>query len=180
MRDQNIRIPYGTNRLAALALVLIVWTGPAGATSVFYEATDLADVEAGSDLWRLRFGVYGFDHGQDHGVSLLFAPDAYESLALVSGIEPGPDWDALVLQPEPGLAADGLYDVLALVPDPSDGWRFAVDVVWKSIGTPGPQPFIIYDQQFATIESGMTVLPEPSTAALVGLGLVILARRFRR
>jgi hypothetical protein len=77
----------------------------------------------------------------------------------------GSDWDIITLQPDVNLPDDGLYDALALVSGASLSQPFTVTFVWLRQGSPGSQPFAIYDPSFQTIEAGTTV-PEPSVLIL--------------
>ena len=93
---------------------------------------------------------------------------------------PDPAWDVITLQPDPLLPAEGLFDALALVDSPPVAMPFAVTFVWNSASPPGPQPFVVYDPGFHTVESGMTFVPEPGTGLLVAAGLGLLAGWHRR
>lgn len=114
------------------------------------------------------------------GFQVFFDYDDYDNLAVVAA--PGP-WDALVFQPDAGFLLDGVFDALA---DPGPGIAngnllggFSVSFDWLPGGTPGDQPFEIYDaNDFSVLESGNTTLspvPVPAAvwlfgSALAGLG----------
>ena len=69
---------------------------------------------------------------------------------------------------------------MALVNASFLGTPFTIDFVWLGTGTPGPQPFTVYDTNFSTIAQGQTVAPEPSSAALLFAASGWLAWRKRR
>ena len=154
-----------------VALTAVAPLGPAGAASISFEATDLADENPGEDLWRYAYTLdpAGTPFGAGvTGFAVTFDETLYTALAAVSASF---DWDILVLQPDLGIPDPGLYDGLALVDSPDFGTPFEVDFVWLGSGTPGSQPFEIYELEIPiygtpiTIETGVTV-PEPALAVL--------------
>ncbi len=170
---------------AGLALMLALATGSASATGlgsveVRYEPVDLVDDVVGRDLWLYRYTVHGFDTEAALGLSIGFALGEFSALSL-DGVAPPPaDWDVLVLQPDAQLPADGLFDALALTQPAASSGPLEVAFVWSGAGVPGAQPFVLYDDAFATTRSGTTMLvPEPTTGLLVLLGLAGLGVRRR-
>jgi hypothetical protein len=157
----------------------------ASALQIRFEAEDLADPEPGSDLWRIRYRPSDLEVVAFRGFSVFFDP------ALARGLQdpppaPSAAWDAITLQPDLALPADGVYDVIALVAAASLDADFVLDFVWLGgAGGPGAQPFSVnqFDAQgnlLAVLATGSTV-PEPSSALLAALGLALLggARRAR-
>jgi hypothetical protein len=154
-----------------------------------YQATDLTDLIVGEDLWQYQYTIsYSTAETflENQAISIFFDRSLYRDLE-----DPPPavaDWFAFVLQPSLTLPADGEYDALALMDDPSLANPFSLSFVWQGGAgkTPGSQPFLL--SQFdgggiyvggigsgRTIPMGGTVIPEPGTLLLVGLGLAGLA-----
>jgi len=153
----------------------------ANATLISYEVTNLTGnsweytYTVGNDTLDLdieEFSVF-FDRG-------LFAN-------LVVGATPT-DWDPIVLQPDPTLPDDGLYDALALSAGITPGallGGFSLRFDFLGVGTPGPQFFEILDiATFDVLDSGFTAravsVPEPRTLGLMALGLLVLIGGRRR
>ena len=162
-------------------LLLCSAAAPPTATSasVAFQAEDLPD-PGGEDVWRYRYVPSDLDLQADEGLAVRFDPDLYGVLSgpVASDVS---DWSAISIQPDPLLPDDGSLDLRALVPQPATDGTFQIDFVWKGEGTPGAQPFVVYDAQFEPVEIGQTV-PEPG-AALAGataLALIAWLRRRRR
>ena len=111
---------------------------------------------------------------------VLFDPAQYleSSLTITTPPPLSGNWDQMFLASSPGVAA--AYDVLALTGGIADGATvtgFSVDFKWIGAGTPGSQPYEIYDPStFALLGQGVTASPVPVPAALwlFGSGLVAL------
>jgi hypothetical protein len=189
----------GSSRLAAILVFLLLLPVPAFAAGITFEAVDRTDSAPGEDLWEYAYRALGFDFSRDQGFSIFFDTALYATLG--EPVPVGPDWDLLALQPDPLLAADGLYDALALVDHATVDVSFRIAFTWLGGPTesPGSQPFDIYELDangsfLRTIATGTTVpVPEPGTAALLALGVLgsafwqrqrlvsnLAARRLRR
>lgn len=141
------------------------------------QATDLPDTTPGQDLWRYAYNVSGFNFQMNEGFSVFFDAQLYRNLA-----NPAPSlspiWSVIAVQPDVLLQAAGYLDALALTSSPSLATTFQVDFVWLGQGTPGAQPFYIYDPTFAPISSGNTSIPEPGAWLILSLGILLwLGRR---
>jgi len=159
----------------------IVLARSAAAVDIQFQVLDLPDVTPGQNLYRYAYTLSGFPHPAGFGFSVEFDRESYASLQSPPPA-PGPGWDAVALQPDPLLSSEGQYDARALVGSPNPSASFAIDFVWLGDGTPGSQPFTVYDAAFAPVESGQTV-PEPGLAfgVLGGAALLrALSRRRRR
>ncbi len=174
----------------AIFVLLLAAPGTAQATVITFEAIDLDDVVAGSDLWQYRYQVNDREFEPFQGFSIFFDP------AVVTSVDPfvpsaGIDWDVLVLFP--GAPGDAhVYDALSLVAGASLANGFVVNFVLAGgAGAPGAQAFSVnaFDEQLnflGVLEEGTTIpaliaaVPEPSTLVLVGAGLGLLRLRTRR
>lgn len=169
--------------LAWLVISLSFLALPVQAATIRYEASDLADVNAGEDLWRYRYQVSDQSFLTDSGFDIFFdVADGYLFDDLNSPTTPNGGWDVISIQPDPVLPHDGFLDALALVDNPSLTDSFFIDFIWRGVGAPASQRFEVYDNNFDVIDSGLTIpfgptgVPEPATAWLALFGLVALSR----
>ena len=87
--------------------------------------------------------------------------------------------------PDPGIPAPGEFDLVAQVDSPTLADSFTETFTYLGTGTPGAQPFTVYDANFNDVEDGETTpaetlspIPEPPTLLLVGSAFA-LAMFFR-
>jgi hypothetical protein len=152
----------------------------AAGAMIQYEAVDLPDTVPGEDLWQYHYTVSGYSLLAGQGFDVFFAvADGFQFGDLVDPqTGPSSDWDVLAIQADPGLPADGLFDVVALVDDPAPGATFVSTFIWRGTGAPGAQHFELFDEQFAITESGtttpLTVAPEPTLFGLAVIGLLAI------
>lgn len=166
-----------------LAAALLLWPAAASAAQVSYTATHV-----GGTVWSYAYVVNNNAGAADIlELTLYFDPVRYSNLG--PGSAPA-GWDPLLIQPDGAIPDDGFFDVLATGPGIGAGASlagFSVQFDFAGAGAPGAQLFEIVDPgTFAVIDSGMTTallppgaVPEPSTLALAGLGLLAFAMRRR-
>ena len=150
-------------------------------TQIWYQADEL-----GAGRWQYTYDVSNFSlPGPIEQFTIYFeygddVQPLYDDLAVETPDPPAGDWSEIVLQPEPVLSDDGLYDALALYTGIAQGQTvsgFKVSFVWRGTGEPGSQLYEIIDPQtFETIDSGQTI-PEPAALLLLGLGAMALRRK---
>ena len=113
---------------------------------------------------------------------LLFDPTLYDesSLTLASPTTISGNWSEIFLAS--GLSVPAAYDALATSAGIGVGsgvTGFAVDFTWLGPGTPGAQPYEIYDpNSFVLLEQGTTVavsaVPIPAALWLLASGIAAL------
>ena len=165
-----------------LALLALGFANGAAATIITYEATDLPDGVGPGDRWQYSYKVSGFVG--PGGFNVLFSPALYGNLG-----DPPPavnsDWGLLVVQPDAALPADGFYGATTFVATPSLVDAFTVTFDWLGNGSPGSQPFEVFDESFALVSpfgaqtqaAAVGQVPIPGTLALLGFGLLALGAR---
>jgi hypothetical protein len=159
---------------AVLALLLCSASAPSLAAAVTYQAVAL-----GGDAWRYDYVVK--NDGSPAAIeefTIFFELGLFADLAVAASPA---DWDPLVVQPDPGVPADGFFDALALGPGLLDGEeaRFSVTFTYSGLGAPGAQAFHVVDPtSFDVIASGFTraavAVPEPGTLPLLLAAAVAL------
>lgn len=150
---------------------------PVSAATIQFQATDLPDVPGG-DLWQYEYFLVGGNLLATQGFAVFFDDTLYST---IQDLPPTPaEWAILVADPIPALTSPGFYDALAIVNNPSFVGPFSLSFIWLgAAGTPGSQPFEIYQQDASglpePVESGPTTpldsaVPEPSTLLLLATG----------
>src|SRR5262249_20287735 len=96
-------------RCAAALSFATLFAAPVTATTVTYQAIDLADTVPGQDLWQYRYTVTDQTFLANQGFTVYFDPQLYTLLE-----DPAPpvngDWDILVAQPDAPGMLQGFYD----------------------------------------------------------------------
>lgn len=162
-------------KLVALSAGFVAAASVSHAVVVRHAHTNIPDV-GGQDRWRTEISFEESTFGSGQGFSLLFDPINHVALASPSPV--GPDWDLLSIQPDALLPGFGIFDGLVLGGTPDLSGSFAVEYTWLGVGEPETLPFVYYDADFRTLESGETV-PEPGAIAL-GIGIAGMAAIGRR
>jgi hypothetical protein len=160
--------------LAASALSLAAFA--AQAVSISYDATSLGD-----HRWEYSYTVNNDDLAAGiEQFTIYFPVDRYANLEILGS---PPDWDSLVIQPEPELPDDGYFDSLALAAPIGLGTSLGGFVVrFEALGSTSParQRFEIVDPDtFAVIAAGrptptVRTVPDPGSFALLLAGLLLV------
>ena len=159
--------------LGWLVLSLTLAAPAQAAIAINYRATDLADLTAGNDRWQYEYFLTG-TFLSDFGFDVLFPiANGYDDGDLLSGTTLNPNWDLLLLQPNSSLPNDGRFDALALIDNAELSAPFVATFIWRGIGTPGAQPFELFDDGFQVIGTGTTSpVPLPPAFGLLAAGLL--------
>lgn len=157
-------------------LLLLLAAHSAKATVVEYNLTSLGGNSYKYDYMVSNDGSLG--PGVDiEWFAILFNPALYDeaSLTIVTPDPPASDWDQLILGS--GLLVSAAYDVFALSAGIAEGTSvlgFAVQFDWLGLGTPGSQPFEVYDAdtsdliyQGTTVTTSISTVPTPGTLLLL-------------
>lgn len=168
---------------ALVAAAMLLCPASASAALIQYTSTHIAGTQ-----WSYAYVVSNGAAAPDiEELTIYFDPLLFSNLAL-GGAPAG--WDPVLVAPDPAIPDDGFFDVLALGPGLGAGASlagFSVLFDFAGAGNPGAQRFEVVDPgTFAVLESGMTAallppgsVPEPSSLALAGLGLLALLLRRR-
>jgi hypothetical protein len=149
----------------------------ADAVNVVYSVTHVTGTE-----WQYNYLLSGsFLAGDDIAI---FFPISSTSHLMTSGGSI-PNWSTLVFQPDPLLPADGEFDIIANINDPSLTPTFNLSFLYTGPRVPGSQSFTVFDSNFNEIDTGSTTpaapaIPEPSSFLLLASGLVSLVERAAR
>jgi hypothetical protein len=121
---------------------------------------------------------------------VLFDPALYQesSLHIVTPSSLHSQWEETLLSSVPPLPAD--YDAFALSGGIADGSTvsgFAVQFHWLGTGTPGSQPFEVFNpvtfqllQAAQTSGASVSAVPEPASSAMIALALACIGWKIRR
>lgn len=169
---------------SALMLALaMTFMSSQSVAALSYEAIDVPNTVVGFD--RMKY-IYHLDGAFPpfHGFNLIFDSSLYANLDVTLPL--GSDWQQLLVAPDPAAPLDGLLISTALADIADATAIFEVEFDWTGNGTPGAQPYEIFDDGFnivstaRTVAFGATNVPEPATLALVVAGLLVLLMRASR
>jgi hypothetical protein len=148
----------------------------------------------GGNQYKYTFVPFDFDFNTGYdffGFAVYFDPMHYTSL--VSSLPLfDPDnaggWDIFLQQPDAITPEDGFYEAFVdsgYIP-PDFTVEHMVTFNYVGAGTPGSIPYEIFalplgeEPEFELYEGMTTLIPEPSTLLLFGVGLVMLAKTRRK
>jgi len=171
----------GFRRVASLVALCFLCCNAASATAINFTVSNIA-----GNTWQYSYVVSGHTFLTDETFEILFDENLYTNLQ-----DPPPavaGWMLLVFQPEvpPNPNLPGIYSATAQSDGAPLGSPFVIQFEWLGIGTPGSQPFNVYDSSFNLIDSGQTVagnpIPEPGSVVLLTSALLawMAVRRYRR
>lgn len=155
------------------------------ADSIQYTITDLDNGE-----YEYNYFLTGeYDANQVVEIDLCSAASNCSDWALynnpVDMSNAGEDWSTGAFEADPAGNLPGLWLAESLVDDASLTGSFSVYFQYTGSGTPGPQPFSVWELSDGNptnlITSGTTTLmqtdptPEPASWALSGLALLVIA-----
>lgn len=163
--------------LVGAGVVMLCSVGYAGESQIDYTVMEL-----GGGEWQYSYEVSNLSLSVPiEEFTIYFGYGLFENLVVSTPDPPASEWDELVLQPEPQIADDGVYDAKANAPDLAIDMGetvggFSVSFDWLGAGEPGPQFYQIVDPDtFVTIDYGWT--PEPATLFLLGAGGIVCLRK---
>jgi hypothetical protein len=171
----------GTKTLLLFVTVAIAtFAHPADAATIKYD-----HAYQGGSSWQTTFTV--INDGSLPSLeefTIYFGYGTYDSLSLVDAPA---GWDALVVQPDPGIPDGGFFDALSLtggLPNGQAAWNFTVAYHYFGFDPPGSQSFTVIDPvTFATLEAGRTspsTVPLPASLPLLFGSLLWLGRLRRK
>lgn len=189
------RISFSPIHYFMSMIMLLLSAQTAHADFVSYALTSLGGTDYRYEYTVTNDGSLGASVAVT-GFTIMFNPTLYDenSLSIVTAEPLASDWDELIFYSAPGV--DAAYDAYALAGGVAAGSTisgFAVEFTWLGNGTPGAQPYEIYDQDtFDLIAFGTTNLassiddptspqvPEPNIFILLltaAFAAIVIGRR---
>lgn len=167
-------------------LLLLASQLAAGTISVQYSVTPL-----GGNVYEYVYSIYNNGTLPGNGPVQFFDIDfdtsLYSNLQISTPSSFDSQWSQAILAG--GVGYPAAFDVCAApasssscppflsggIPVNTTLAGFSVTFDWLGTGTPGSQPFEVYDSNFDRVQSGETATPEPSSLCLVALSAFFLA-----
>jgi hypothetical protein len=172
------KIKIGPPIVAATLALCGTSRAMADPVSVGFTATN-----TGGSEWRYDYTLSGSFAAQDD-LAIFFPISSSSSLVdLGTG---GSDWTTFALQPDSSLPADGEFDMVANLDNPSLTSVFSVDFLYSGAGAPGAQSYTLFDPSFNELASGVTQssvtspVPEPASLVLMATGFLGILKIKRR
>jgi hypothetical protein len=174
----------------SICFIWIISIALFSATAAFADVLESTVTPLGTNQWRYDYTLNNTLAGLNFNeMTVYFDPALFTQLVAPSA--PG-NWDALLVQPDPGLPDNGFLDVLSLSGRMTYGTSetgFSVTFNFLGTGTPGPQSFDLIDfidaNTFTVVYSGtsslianISTVPECSTLLMMLLGLAFGALHF--
>src|ERR1700682_2860787 len=168
-----------------MRLWLPLWIGLLG-TNLHAAAIQFQVTPLGGTSFRYTYFLSGFMFQANQALDIQFNPSLYGTLS--NGMV-GSGFSPLLLQPNNPPGTTGDYIALAQVNNPPLTGPFSVDFLFKGMGTPGAQPWVVdqFDQNFnfipctgpacgsgTTTPVGSTTIPEPGSFSLGGVALLMV------
>ena len=167
--------------LRVLALTGLLTASLGASTLIQYDLTAL-----GGNAYRYTYHTNGLNLLVNYELDILFDAALYGSLS--NGVTPA-GFDLLLLQPNQPVGAQGVFNALALVDQPS-ALSFSVDFTFLGAGSPGPQEFAVFDDRVrpnimvvpnTSTQLAVSGVPEPATLWLCAGAIIIFIRgEYRR
>jgi hypothetical protein len=183
-----------------IAACVVVGTMAFNAADAQAIAIQFDTTNKGGDVWQYSYSVSDFAFGANQALFIDFDSNLYSDLQdttpLIQDTSPTPQpvWFTTTFPTSvatPGNVGDlppGSFVAVSLVDGASLATPFTMTFTWLGSGTPGSQPFTVYqlDGDLNVVDvlaSGATsAVPEPATLALTatGLAFAVIRRRRRR
>jgi hypothetical protein len=147
------------------------------AVTITATAVNLADTTPGEDLWQYQYSVSDVSLSAGQGFSIAF------DFTLYGNLQSPPTtanigWNLLSIQPDPPGESDGHFNAQATGASPSLANPFTLTFVWMGIGTPGPQPFTVFDSSHFPLVVGVTAPTNPPSPPTINLKAMPMADTF--
>jgi hypothetical protein len=162
--------------LAVVFVIIVSETVLGSLTQISYISEEL-----GANRFQYTYTVTNINLSEPiEEFTIYFDCGLYDNLVIDTQPPLSVNWDEIIIQPEPVLSDDGIYDALSTgICQGQSISGFSVSFDWFGTDNPGIQFYeIINPVSFETIDSGFTV-PEPASVFLLTAGYLILIKNKR-